>query len=58
MQETNATSKETALKDEIESLKLSLSRTGQQLSLLEHENEDLQIKVQMSQVQVLYTSNG
>ena len=44
---------ETALKEEIEVLKLSLSRAGQHLSRLEQENEDLQIKVQTSQAQVL-----
>ena len=53
IQEINVASKETALKEEIESLKLSLRRTGQELSRLEEENESLQIEVQTSQAQVL-----
>ena len=44
---------ETALKEEIKDLKLSLNRAGQHLSRLEQENEGLQIKVQLSQEQVL-----
>ena len=53
MQETSAASNETALNEEIEDLKLSLSRTGQQLSRLEQENVDLQTQVAMSLAQVL-----
>ena len=44
---------DTALKEEIEVLKLSLKRAGQQLSRSEQENEELKMKVQTSQAQVL-----